>query len=1130
MAMIKQASQGSLMKVGLGYLLVVTVVVVFGCLLYDLSREYFGWPRLPLKSLALWGAGTWFALCGLCPVILLAWDRLAVAWATRVTGVGVDAPISPLSKESAPPDNSWVAELKDYLHENHGFLWRRKVRLLLVVGEPDQISAIAPNLKDKKWLAGHDTILLWGGSVQTKFDDERFTPWQNLSRWRALDGVIWALNAQQSTDAQAMDAGVRHLKELARQLRWQLPLHLWQVCESGWGQDKRETQAVGCLLPSGVTPLAVEGALQDLLEPLRDSGWAQIHGTMSHDFLLRLSRDLQTEGIARWQQALAPLFRVFDRGVPLRGLWFSLPVQGGKESKENTDHLWHGTPPWDGVLGDKQVHLRRLGWGTTRIGYSLALGLALLLSAGMLLSFVSNRAHITQVQTSLATLQQSSNSDEQFLALNELTRELGRLDYRATYGTPWYQRFGLNKNPELLQLLWPTYVEANQRLLRDPALASLQQQLGALIRLPADSPERLKRAPQAYEQLKAYLMLARPEKADASFLVKTLGTLEPSAGGVSPGLWHGLSPVLWQFYGEQLAAHPDWRSAADPKLVAQVRQLLLGQLGQRNAEASLYHQVLDASANHYPALSLAQMVGDTEARALFVSTASVPGVFTRQAWEGQVRPAIEAIAEARREEIDWVLSDRPGDIAAELTPDMLRERLTRRYFQDYASAWLKFLNRLRWQPANSLGAVIDQLTLMSDVRQSPLIALMNTLAYQGQAGTRSQALADSLISSAQKLIAQAPGPMIEQVQQGAKSPLDATFGPLLALLGKTPEGQDDRERLSLQAFLNQVTRTRLTLQQVNHAADPQDMTQTLAQTVFQGKSIDLTDTRAYGSQLAASLGAEWGGIGQTLFVQPLEQAWQGVLQPSASSLNRQWQRAIVSEWQQAFTGRYPFAATASDASLPMLGQMIRADSGRLEQFLQRELGGLLRKEGSRWVADTQHSQGLRFNPQFLAAINQLSHLADVLFTDGGMGLSFELQGKPVRDVVQTTFTLNGEKHEYFNQKESWQRFNWPGRRQYPGASLTWTSVRANERLFGDYPGTWGLIRLLEQAEVTPLDDGDSRFRLMLKAPDGIGLTWYLRTELGAGPMALLKLRGFELPTQIFLGERGPTAQNGKFKK
>ncbi|WP_330219612.1 type VI secretion IcmF C-terminal domain-containing protein, partial [Pseudomonas sp. Leaf48] len=89
---------------------------------------------------------------------------------------------------------------------------------------------------------------------------------------------------------------------------------------------------------------------------------------------------------------------------------------------------------------------------------------------------------------------------------------------------------------------------------------------------------------------------------------------------------------------------------------------------------------------------------------------------------------------------------------------------------------------------------------------------------------------------------------------------------------------------------------------------------------------------------------------------------------------------------------------------------------------------------------------------------------------------------------------------------------------HPGTRLSWISVQANERLFGDYEGTWGLIRLLEQAKVTALNDTDSQFRVQLRAPDGLDLTWHLRTELGAGPLALLKLRGFELPAQIFLGK------------
>lgn len=130
-----------------------------------------------------------------------------------------------------------------------------------------------------------------------------------------------------------------------------------------------------------------------------------------------------------------------------------------------------------------------------------------------------------------------------------------------------------------------------------------------------------------------------------------------------------------------------------------------------------------------------------------------------------------------------------------------------------------------------------------------------------------------------------------------------------------------------------MTRVRLKLQQVVNASDPQEMTQVLAQTVFQGKSVDLTDTQEYGSLIAASLGEEWSSFGQTMFVQPLTQAWETVLQPSSASLNDQWKNAVVANWKSAFDGRYPFAASKSDASLPMLAEFIRKDSGRIDSFL-----------------------------------------------------------------------------------------------------------------------------------------------------------------------------------------------------
>ncbi len=1101
-------------KTALLLAVILAALVVAGAALWWWFMELPVFSRTVVQDLALKGILLWALLFG---TALVAWQVVQRGIRRLVLGPWL-LPV-PLSTE--PDEQQDQAEVIQGLRRRHGIFWRHKVRLLLVVGEPTEIEAIAPTLADQHWLEGQGTVLLWGGSAQTASPRR----WAGLSRWRALDGVVWALNPTQAGDDAAIGTGVRQLQRLACDVKWQLPLHLWQVCDSAWLQGTRKAQPVGCQLPARFTAQMLEASLNRLLEPLRREGLAQMNERADHDFLLRLSRDLQGEGIARWRHTLAALAGEFACGVPLRGVWFSLAVPC---MHHETKNYWPVAPVWQGVLDDN-VHNRRLGWSAPRVGYALALGLALLWGAGLLLSFVSNRVLIDQVQASLVTLQQPGNADEQLRALNELVRELARLDDRVQDGAPWFQRFGLNQNQALLATLWPRYVEANNRLIRDPAAAALRQQLNALLKLAPDRPERAERAREAYDQLKAYLMMARADKADARLLLKTLSEVEPLRTGVSPGLWQSLAPNLWQFYAEHLPANPAWHIEPDPRLVAQVRQVLLGQLGQRNAEASLYRQLLDDTSHHYPDLGLHQLVGDTDALTLFATDASIPGVFTRQAWEGQVRHAIDEIAEARREEIDWVLSDKPTDIDTRLSPDQLRERLTERYFQDYASAWLDLLNSLRWQQAGSLDEVIDQLTLMSDVRQSPLIALMNTVAYQGQAGTRTQALADSLVKSAQKLIGQDKAPVIDQLAGAPRSPLDTTFGPLLALLGNGAEGKNSADGLSFQAFLTRVTGVRLKLQQVSTAPDPLEMTQVLAQTVFQGRSIDLTDTQSYGSLMAASLGAEWGGVAQTLFVQPLEQAWQRILQPSAAGLNSQWQRSIVSHWNDTFASRYPFAATASDASLPMMGQMIRADSGRIEQFLQRQLSGVLRKEGRRWVADPRHSQGLRFNPQFLSAINQLSDLADVLYTDGGMGLSFELQGKPVRDVVQTTFILNGDKHQYFNQKESWQRFNWPGRSDYPGVSLSWTSVYTGERLFGDYPGTWGLIRLLEKAQVTPLDDADSRYRLALQAPDGLHLIWHLRTELDAGPLALLKLRGFKLPEKIFLTEKAvevPYVQRG----
>ncbi|MCW1974596.1 UNVERIFIED_ORG: type VI secretion system protein ImpL [Pantoea agglomerans] len=1023
--------------------------------------------------------------------------------------------------------------LKKHLQRRYILFWRQKVRLLLITGDEAAIAQLVPGLQQQLWLEGNRTVLIYGGSLTAEPDKEKYTALRKLRRGRPLDGIVRVLPQSLNLPPQVSDNDLRGLEKISELLRYSAPVWLWQLCDSSWSQAKRPEQAVGAAFPLRADQNDIVRQLERMLPALRAQGMSQVLENNGHDFLLRLGQLLKEGGIARLAQQLEPWLSSSQLRVPLRGLMFSLPENKPASTAEETAgaapagaekyipasqrHALTLPVTWQGIVDDcTRVRGRRVGmvWEQT-LAWTLMTIIGIW-GAGTLLSFAANRQQIVSVaQQAHALVAHPALSDDQLTALHRLRNEAGRLQHRIQEGAPWYQRFGLDHNQQLLDAMLPWYGVANNRLIRDPANQALTQKLSALANSAPNSDQRAQLAKPGYDQLKAWLMMARPDKADGAHYARTLKAVQPTRTGISTGLWQSLSPDLWAFYITELPEQPQWTITPDAQLVSQSRQVLLQQIGRRNAESTLYENMLKSLRRNFADVSLEDMTSGTDARRLFTTEEVVPGMFTRQAWEGGIQQAIDKAANSRRDEIDWVLSDSGRDVSADLSPEALKARLTQRYFTDFAGSWLSFLNSLRLNPANNIADVTDQLTLMSDVRQSPLIALMNTLAWQGQTGQQSEGLSDSIIKSARELVGGKDKPAIDQSATGPRGPLDETFGPLLQLLGKNTGSNvmSADNSLSLQTYLTRITRVRLRLQQVAGTSDPQAMMQTLAQTVFQGKSVDLTDTRQYGSLIAASLGEEWSGFGSTVFVQPLTRAWETVLQPSAAGLNDKWSRSVVADWHTAFNGRFPFAASKSDASLPVLAEFVRKDSGRIERFLATELSGVLHREGSQWVPDRVNSQGLSFNPAFLRAINQLSRLSDILFTDGSQGLSFELQARPVPQVVETQLTIDGQKLHYFNQMASWQRFRWPGETYRPGTMLTWTTVSAGARLFGDYGGTWGLIRWLEQGRREQLDH--SRWMMSFNTPDGRTLQWVLRSQHENGPLALLDLRGFTLPDQIF---------------
>lgn len=1092
------------------------VTGIFGCFLWFYPEETASAVRVgPFSQLGVMV----FCLTFIVIILILGWFAHTLMMTAGEKGGNQDAGTES-SSDSAQPDapphtdedtTRFTSEgLIDHLRLRYTRRWKSKVRLLLIQGTDANIEKVVPGLKRDHWQENDGIVLIHAGPAEATLEPEFVEILNQVRPERPVDGILQVMDCAKLPDAAALDTLVRSRQKADAQLGWQAPVWLWFINEENWAKEGEGVPATGALFGPGAIPDAAMDSVTTLSSRLRRAGMPVLLSDTRHNWLLRLSDQLR----GRLKQQLTPLLTSLMTGPApyrLRGIMFSPALP----ATSTLPHARLSPPAWQEIEDDcLHVHARKIGFNWQRALRLALLGVILLWGAGTLLSLIVNRAQIYQAQeTARLAADTSQPLTERLRNQLVLQQAIARLQQRETHGAPWYTRFGLNQDHDTLNALWPLYARNNQGLMRDALAAELHTQLSAFVQLPPGSDERSAATQRTYALLKGYLMLARPDKADASWLSTNMLKAWPKRAGVADSAWQTQAPKLLGFYAQNLPAHPEWKIKPDADLVGTVRQILLKQIGQRNAESGLYQEMLQRIARNWPDLTLADMTGDTDASTLFSTEEVVPGMFTRQAWEEQVEDTIEDVVKTRRDEIDWVLTDKTHQASGDISPEALKQRLTERYFTDFGNAWLNLSNSIQWHEAESLSEAIAQLNLLADVRQSPLVALMNTLAWQGQTGAKGEALADSLVDSAKKLVGKKKNAQqfIEQAQ-GPKGPLDGVFGPLTGVMaGK--DGTGSNGNLSFQSWLARVTQVRLKLQQVTSAPDPQAMAQMLAQTVFQGKAIDLTDTRDYGSLVAASLGQEWSGFGQALFVQPLDLAWRQVLAPAADSLNARWQSTIVSQWNTAFAGRYPFKATGSDASLPLLAQFLRGDSGRIATFLKTNLGGIVHQEGSHWVVDPAASQGMTVNPAFLAAINQLADISDIVFAQGDAGVHFELMARPSRDVARIQLAVDGQNLDYFNQMESWQSFTWPGNTYYPGVDLSWRSNTAEMRLYEHNQGNWGFIRLLDKALITPLDS--SRTQLVWITPDGNPLKFIMRSELGDGPLSLLKLQGFSLPQSIF---------------
>lgn len=1053
--------------------------------------------------------------------------------------------------------------LRDELRASRGWLWRYRTPWLMVSGTDSLVEEVAPGLKRAAVMHVGDAIL-----VHATPDGIDATQWRRqirqLRRRRPVDHLVQVVrpDAGQRSDGELP----RVLATIAQDSGWAAPVTFLHAVPAE-GNPPETFDAIGVftgLARAGATQAAVLRDQLGIIETHTAYAGVQLCAAPMHiTYLAQVSAYIGEQGeriVAGWEALLSSHWL----RAPLAGVMFAPVFAAPDASPTPVPVAAESTATGQAVAGlsgpDTNAALRpqpsalqpawqaiasRRGMGK-RVGFywhnaisALVIVAAMAWCVLMTVSFIGNQqlmrnAHET-ANVALDARPQTGSAWRAQLVLQQL---IGTLEYRQQHGAPWYLRAGLSRNDAVLAALWQPYRIVAERNLLRPVVGSLESLLKNASAVRADALESEDARQSNYRMLKTYLMLAQPQRAEPAFLAHMLATSWPRPPDLSEGERDDTGRRLAGFYSDHLMAHPEWRITPQDSLVASARNTLVTQIGLSNADDTVYQSILDDVKGKYADASLETLLNGTDSRGLFTTSQTVPGVYTRAAWDSMVAQAIDHAVSERRVSGDWVLTGaqpaqsvsntlvqgaiRTGAALDEKhAADAFRQRLTARYFASYTAAWQAMLNSIQWQPASNLNGAIDQLTRLGDAQTSPLIALMNSVQYQAQAGRPSQALTDTLVRKAQSLIGNDDGAQTPQVD-----PLDKPFGPLLALTGDSgPAAAVNGSKagggasvtlnnVSLSHYLTAATTMRLKLQQIEASPDAQAMARSLAQAVFQGKLSELSQARDDAALTAASLGTQWAGMGDALFTRPLETAWQTILQPAAASLNEAWQASVAAPFNASMSGRYPFFDTSADASFAELGRYVRPDTGLLARFIATQLAGVLKLQGDQWVPNELAPQALQFDPAFLRSIRQLSVLGAQLYAQGDASYRFEMMSLPTPNVTRSELSVDGRQIVYFNQQESWTPFAWPGNGLNGHAGLTWQTVNAGLRQAFDSPGDWAFLRLVAKADVKQLDS--TRYQLTWNETSGEPLRFVLRSQVGAGPLDLLKLRGFRMPAQIFV--------------
>lgn len=626
--------------------------------------------------------------------------------------------------------------------------------------------------------------------------------------------------------------------------------------------------------------------------------------------------------------------------------------------------------------------------------------------------------------------------------------------------------------------------------LRNPATASDAAELSATtggLSLSEDMLGRLDEQQvasiiESYNALKLYLMLTQPgSHPDPEFVSAALplawASATPPQRPVSDAIIRGNTPMYVQLLEKgQAPALP-----RNEQLVEATRKSLKGFMISSSLVDREYLRLQLEASRQFPAIGLNDLV-PMPGRQLLYGGEAVPAIFTRQGWDTFVKPElIKLVSGNLRNESDWVLDGEGGDSIVQKA-NFIREFMAR-YKRDYAQAWYTLVNSVGVRHFTDLSNATQQLSLLSDVVNSPVKALLSGVNENTQwdvpAPRQPQQVGhapeDSFWAQVTGLFDNAPkaaSTLVSPLPQVDDGALAKRFEPVSRIFAaQNAEGADSTV---MDRYLAALRKLKVRMTNIQRSQDVGKSSKQLISETLEGQPSEVTNARNY---VETTVDTSQGGLSaslQGLFSLPIQFAWETLRDPAGQQIAKAWAQQISKPWEQVMAHRFPIApGSRNEASVKDLQRFVDPESGLLPNFKRNEIGNLSGGEGLGMGSSAK--QAPLVNPVMVNNIDRASAVGQVIASLSDKENGFEIMLEPSTSFTDIIFTLDGQAQHYRNGKTSWNRFSWPGTTTAPGARLDVVTLTGERVTVFDYPGRWGLLRMNDSARVEDLDGIQQRF-------------------------------------------------------